>query len=423
MPRPRPRALLALSTALVCALTAAPAAAYADSGHGRGHHHDRDHGFGSVRFATFNASLNRSAQGELVEDLSGPGDEQAQAAAEVIQRARPDVLLVNEFDYDERGRAAELFQRNYLSLPQDGAEPIRYRYRYTAPSNTGVATGLDLNNDGKAVTEPGTPGYGDDAYGFGMFPGQYGMVVYSRYPIDREAARTFQTFRWADMPGNMLPTDPATGEPFYSEEERKVLRLSSKSHWDVPVRIGRGRPVHLLASHPTPPGFDGPEERNVARNHDENRFFADYVSPRRSRYIYDDAGRRGGLHPGAKFVIAGDLNADPEDGDGHPRATRQLLQARRVQGHLTPASEGAPQAAATQGGANAEHIGDPAYDTADFGDVPGPGNLRVDYVLPSRGLPVRETGVFWPAEGRPGAAAAAQASDHRLVWLDVRRFR
>ncbi|GAA1778076.1 endonuclease/exonuclease/phosphatase family protein [Streptomonospora arabica] len=417
MPRTRPT-LLALSAALACTLAAAPAA-QADRGGGHGDPGSGGRGGGTVRFATFNASLNRAEQGGLVEDLSKPGDKQAQAAAEVVQRTRPDVLLVNEFDYDEHGRAAELFQRNYLARPQNGAAPIRYRYRYTAPVNTGVASGFDLNNDGRTVTEPGAPGYGDDAYGFGAFPGQYGMVVYSRYPIDRGAVRTFRTFRWADMPGALLPTDPETGEDYYSEQEREKLRLSSKSHWDVPVRPGRGRPVHLLASHPTPPSFDGPEKRNVARNHDENRFFADYVAPSRSGYIYDDEGRRGGLHPGARFVIAGDLNADPEDGDGHPRATLQLLESSRVDGRVRPTSEGAPQAAEEQGGANAQHTGDPALDTADFGE-PQPGNLRVDYVLPSRGLPVVDTRVFWPAAGRPGAEAAAKASDHHLVWLDVR---
>lgn len=417
MPPTRPRTLLALSAALVAATLAAAPAAQADSGgrHGGPGHSGRD----TVRFATFNASLNRAEQGALAEDLSDTGDGQAAAAAEVIQRTRPDVLLVNEFDYDDQGRAAELFQRNYLSRPQNGADPIRYRYRYSAPSNTGLASGFDLNNDGRTVTEPGEPGYGDDAFGFGAFPGQYGMVVYSRYPVDRDAVRTFQTFRWVDMPGALLPTDPETGEDFYSEAEQKALRLSSKSHWDVPIRLGAGRPVHLLAAHPTPPGFDGPEQRNVARNHDENRFFADYVSPGDSGYIYDDEGRRGGLRPGSRFVIAGDLNADPDDGDGHPRATLQLMEAHRVNGGVRPTSEGAPQAAAEQGGANDEHTGDPALDTADFGE-PAPGNLRVDYVLPSRGLPVAHTRVFWPAEGRPGAEAAARASDHRLVWLDAR---
>jgi len=39
-----------------------------------------------VRFAQFNASLNRSAEGELVRDLSTPNDQQARNVAETIQR-------------------------------------------------------------------------------------------------------------------------------------------------------------------------------------------------------------------------------------------------------------------------------------------------------------------------------------------------
>ena len=94
-----------------------------------------------------------------------------------------------------------------------------------------------------------------------------------------------------------------------------MFRLSSKSHWDVPVEVG-GRTVHVLASHPTPPTFDGAEDRNGRRNHDEIRFWADYVRPGAgSGYIYDDAGGTGGLKPGSSFVILGDQNADPLDGD------------------------------------------------------------------------------------------------------------
>ncbi|RNL86645.1 endonuclease/exonuclease/phosphatase family protein [Halostreptopolyspora alba] len=372
------------------------------------------------RFATFNAALYRSAEGELAEDLASPDDEQARAVAEVIQRQRPDVLLVNEFDHDGEGRAVELFQRNYLSVGQNGAAPIEYPHTYTAESNTGVASGADLDNDGVAVTEPGEPGYAGDAFGFGEYPGQYGMVVFSRYPVDTDAARAFRTFRWADMPGARLPTDPETGESFYSEEALEVLRLSSKSHWDLPVRLGRGRAVHFLVSHPTPPSFDGPERRNVARNHDEIRFWADYVTPGEGGYIYDDEGARGGLRPGAPFVIAGDLNTDPEDGDGDPEAIARLLDSPRVNGALRPTSEGGTRAAREQEGANGDHSGDPALDTADFADDPGPGNLRVDYVLPSRGLPVRDTGVFWPAAGDPGSEVVETASDHRMVWVDLR---
>ncbi|WP_026402320.1 endonuclease/exonuclease/phosphatase family protein [Actinomadura rifamycini] len=378
-----------------------------------------------VRFATFNASLNRAAEGELVADLSGRTDEQARTVAEIIQRARPDVLLVNEFDYDRRGEAARLFQDNYLSVGQGGADPIRYRYRYTAPSNTGVPSGLDLNNDGEAVTEPGSDPYGQDAYGYGVFPGQYGMVVYSRYPIDRRQVRTFQKFLWKDMPGAALPDDTTTHTPsdWYSDEELAKVRLSSKSHWDVPVRVGR-RTVHFLVSHPTPPSFDGAEDRNGRRNHDEIRFWADYVRPWRGRYIYDDRGRRGGLPPGARFVIAGDQNADPNDGDSFNGAIRQLLRNPRVDASSVPSSRGAAEAAEVQGGANRGHEGDPRHDTADFADT-SPGNLRVDYVLPSRGTRTVRSGVFWPVSSdllsRLTGTYPFPSSDHRLVWLDVRR--
>ncbi|PXY19692.1 endonuclease/exonuclease/phosphatase family protein [Prauserella muralis] len=363
-----------------------------------------------VRFATFNASLNRAAEGALLADLSTPGDAQAREVAEVIQRVRPDVLLVNEFDYVPHNAAADAFRDNYLEIGQNGARPIDYPYAFTAPVNTGVPTGFDLDRNG-------TVGGGNDAHGFGGFEGQYGMLVLSKYPIDTARVRTFQRFLWKDLPGALLPDDPATPEPadWYAPEVLDVLRLSSKSHWDVPVRV-HGRTVHLLAAHPTPPTFDGAEDRNGTRNHDEIRFWADYVTPGQGRYLYDDQGRRGGLRAGERFVVAGDYNADPVDGDSVAGAAGQLLRAPRV--HDTrPASQGGAVAAEEQGGANTGHEGSPWLDTADFNDQ-APGNLRVDYVLPSRGLVAVGDGVFWPVPGSP-LARLNDASDHHLVRVDV----
>lgn len=370
-----------------------------------------------VRFATFNASLNRFSEGELVADLSTRDDEQAQAVAEIIQRARPDVLLINEFDYDEAHRAVDLFRDNYLEVGQGGAEPIDYPYSFVAPSNTGVPSGYDLNNDG-------TVGGPEDALGFGFFPGQYGMVVYSQYPIDHEAVRTFRTFLWKDMPGALLPDDPTTPEPadWYSEEELAILPLSSKSHWDVPIEVG-DKDVHFLVSHPTPPVFDGAEDRNGRRNHDEIRFWADYVSaPRTSSYIYDDEGRRGGLKPGERFVIAGDQNSDPLDGDSIAGAIQQVLDHPRVNTSVVPSSAGAVEASLLQGGINLEHESPARFDTADFAEPPG--NLRVDYVLPSKSLRIEDAGVFWPTTDDPLSRLTGTypfpSSDHRLVWVDLR---
>jgi hypothetical protein len=371
-----------------------------------------------VRFATFNASLNRNFAGQLVSDLSTPNNAQAKTVAEIIQRTRPDVLLINEFDFVEGGVAAELFQENYLSISQNGAEPIEYGYYFVAPSNTGIPSGFDFNNNGVI----GGP---DDAYGFGFFPGQFGMAVYSQYPINYDDIRTFQFFLWKDMPGARLPDDPNTPAPadWYSPPELDVFRLSSKSHWDVPIQIGN-KVVHFLVSHPTPPVFDGPEDRNGTRNFDEIRFWADYISPgNTSRYIYDDDGQSGGLRPGEMFVIAGDQNSDPLDGDSIPGAIQQLIEHPLINTKVTPSSEGAVQQAALQGGANATHRSDPAFDTADFADT-APGNLRADYVLPRKNLQIVDSAVFWPLNTDPLFPLVGlfpfPSSDHRLVWVDVR---
>ncbi|RZS68212.1 endonuclease/exonuclease/phosphatase family protein [Agromyces ramosus] len=378
-----------------------------------------------LRVATYNLSLNRNAPGQLVADLSTGTNAQAKTVAEIIQHANPDIVLLNEFDFVEGGVAADLFRENYLEVPQGTADAVEYPYAFVAPSNTGIASGFDLNNNGATVTTPLAPGYGDDAFGFGAFPGQFGMAVLSKYPIVEEDVRTFQRFLWKDMPGALLPDDPNTAAPadWYSPAELAVFRLSSKSHWDIPVEVG-GNILHVLASHPTPPTFDSVEDRNGLRNHDEIRFWADYVQPGPgSDYIYDDAGARGGLAPGESFVILGDQNADPLDGDSVAAAIDQLLRHPRITDPL-PTSAGAVEAAALQGGANLLHEGDPKYDTADFNDNPAPGNLRADYVLPSRDLRVTDAAVFWPVAADPLSALTGNfpfpSSDHRLVWVDLR---
>ena len=378
-----------------------------------------------LRVATYNLSLNRNVEGQLVADLSTGTNAQAKTVAEIIQRVNPDIVLLNEFDFVEGGVAADLFRANYLEVSQGGADPVEYPYAFVAPSNTGLASGFDLNNNGAVVTTPGAPGYGDDAFGFGAFEGQFGMAVLSKYPILEDEVRTFQQFLWKDMPGALLPDDPNTAAPadWYSPEELAVFRLSSKSHWDVPVDVN-GNTVHVLASHPTPPTFDGAEDRNGRRNHDEIRFWADYVTPgRTARYIYDDEGTTGGLQPGESFVILGDQNADPLDGDSVAAAIDQLLGHPRIT-DPQPTSEGAVEASVLQGGANLTHRGDPAFDTADFNDNPAPGNLRADYVLPSKDLRVLGAGVFWPVLDDPLSDLTGTfpfpSSDHRLVWVDLR---
>lgn len=367
-----------------------------------------------LRFATLNTSLYDEEHGGLIARLDH-GDDDARKIAAIIQRQRPDVLLLNEFDYDAAGLAADLFQRRYLEVGQSGEQPIHYPYRYLAEVNTGVPSGLDLDGDGKVGGEGRF--HGNDAWGYGLHPGQYGMLVLSRHPIDTDDVRSFRLLRWSAMPDALRPGHPTRRGHYHRDDVWQQLRLSSKSHWDVPVRTPLGL-LHFLVSHPTPPVFDGPEDRNGARNADELRLWREYLDndPADHAWLCDDDGRCGGLAAGERFVIAGDLNNDPNDGDGRHDAIRALIDHPRMLRHAAPRSEGAAVAARTAGGANAAHVGDPAEDTGDFG--PRVGNLRLDYVLPSVGLRWRDGGVFWPAPGREDAAIA-HASDHHAVWVDL----
>jgi len=394
----------------------------------------------SVRFATFNVSLYETAEGKLAKRLSDKGDPQASALAEIIQRVRPDVLLLNEVDYEQNGEAIKLFQANYLTVGQNAslsaegpAKPMEFPYVYQAPSNTGQSSGHDLNRSGSVVAKIGSSEYGGDCWGYGEYPGKFAMVLLSRYPIDTAAVRTFQNFRWKDMPAARLPDDPLTEAPddWYSTEVLAEFPLSSKSHWDVPIEI-LGRTIHVLASHPTPPTFDGPEDRNGRRNHDEIRFWADYITPSGGGYIYDDHGGRGGLAAGEHFVIMGDLNGDSNDGQGK-EGIAKLLASPHVSTKPEPASDGGAEQASLQGGVNDDHQGDPSLDTLDASDhdhsyqkgpnQKGPGNLRVDYVIPASKIKTLASGVFWPKnDDRLFSLVGTHpfpSSDHRLVWIDI----
>jgi 3-phytase len=369
----------------------------------------------TVRIATFNVSMYREEQGQLITELATGSSDQVGAVAQIIQEVNPDILLLNEFDYDAEGQALKLFQENFLAA-EDGVAP--YAYSYVVPSNTGISSGVDLDKNDEVVSAPGSREYGGDAFGYGTFEGQYAFAILSRYPIDEENIRSFQNFLWKDMPDNLMPTD------WYSAEAQEVLRLSSKNHVDVPVQID-GLTLHVIAAHPTPPTFDGPEDRNGRRNHDEIRLLADYIDPSKGAYLTDDAGNAAGLEVGDAFVIMGDLNADPNDGDSYNSAIRQLTENDLV-ADTQPMSFGGEAAAREQEGANAKHQTNPAMDTSDFRDKGrfAAGNLRLDYVLPSANLEVVDSAVYWPAKGEKGYDLVGNgypvvSSDHRLVWIDI----
>jgi Endonuclease/Exonuclease/phosphatase family len=384
----------------------------------------------AIRVATFNVSLNRTGPTRLTQDLQ-QGDDQIKMVAAIIRAVKPDILLLNEIDYSTAADNAGLFEQKYLA---DTAPDLllgaawSMPHRFTAPVNTGEPSSLDLNKNGR-IDDP------EDAWGFGRFPGQYGMAVLSRFEIDQQATRTFQHLLWSKLEGAIRPVDPDSGQPYYDEATWQKLRLPSKSLWDVVIKLPNSpnqasssiQYLHLLACHPTPPAFDGPEDRNGCRNQDEIRLLLDYINPSDSdaEYWIDDQGRKGKQNANQSFVIAGDLNSDPVDGGNRSQVINQLLANPRVQASPVPASEGGVRAAEEQAQKNLQHRGKPDFDTADFNDQVV-GNLRVDYVLPSSQLTVKGGGVVWPSSQQQAVQSDLvklinAASDHHLVWIDVAR--
>ncbi|SEL75119.1 Endonuclease/Exonuclease/phosphatase family protein [Colwellia chukchiensis] len=363
----------------------------------------------TVRVATFNVSMealnylpaNTKPSGHELAQALRSNHQQIKNIAEIIQRVNPDIILLNEFDgNDNQHQALKQFLQHYLAKSQNGQAAINYPYFYQGPVNTGVATGYSLKQENTTGTLP------NDAYGYGHFSGHFAMTLLSKHPINHDKVRTFQHFKWRDMPNALKPIDPENQKPWYTEHAWQNFRLSSKSHWDIPITIN-GDTLHILASHPTPPVFDGPEDRNGKRNFDEIRFWIDYLTPSKSAYIYDDNRQFGGLSQDQAFIILGDLNADAVDGDAIKAGIQGLLNHPRV---LDPKPLSIAGKMQRPDNPNAQ------YHTAYWG-------LRADYVLPAKKqLNVLNSGIFWPTSNEESYKLIkdrAASSDHRLVWVDV----
>ncbi|MBY5933770.1 endonuclease/exonuclease/phosphatase family protein [Tateyamaria omphalii] len=319
----------------------------------------------TIRIATYNTELQRDGPGLFLRDLARGGDDQIDAVLAVIAHAGADLLALQSIDYDLTGEALRLF-----------AEAAGYPHQFALRPNTGLPTGLDMDGDGRL----GGP---RDAQGYGRFSGQGGMAILSRFPIIEDQVQDLSDLLWTALPGALLPE--VEGAPFPSPDAQAAQRLSTTGHWIVPVDTPDG-PFHLMTFHASPPVFDGPEDRNGKRNHDEIRLW---------QHVLDETV---GTAPPGPFVLAGDANLDPEDGSGLKSAIRNLLADPRL-ADLSPRG----------------HAG---TDTVDWTD-PVPGDLRVSYVLPSTHWRVVDSGVLWPSPDDPLAKTVETASRHRLVWADL----
>ena len=329
----------------------------------------------TLRLATYNVDLSDRGPGLVLQSLQKGGNDQQKAVVASIAALNADVLLLTGIDYDAGGATLAALAD---ALALAGAP---YPHHAALRPNSGVMTPFDLNKNGR-FGEP------RDAMAYGRYAGEGGMAVLSRHPIDLANIRDFSAFLWADLPRSAMPdTDPAV---------RAMQRLSSGGHYEVPIVLPTGTALRLLAFYATPPAFDGDDERNVWRNHDEAAFWLHLL-----------AGALPFAPPVPPFAIIGQASLDPMDGGGRPAALRTLLASPALQD---------PSPRAAHGRTDTSHLGDAALDTALYN---GLGGLRVEYILPSRDLAVVGAGVVWPPGGDPNAQTLATASRHRPVWVDI----
>lgn len=294
----------------------------------------------------------------------------------------PDILVVQGIDHDMELRALSALRARLAEAGQV------YPHIFARRPNTGLPTGQDMDGDGR-LGEP------EDAQGYGEFSGQGGMAILSRWPLDGAAAQDFSDVLWRDLPAALLPR--IDGRPFPSPQAQEIWRLASVAQWVVPVQHPAGR-FDLLVFHAGPPVFDGPEDANGRRNHDQLMFWQHYLDGRFGR------------PPERPFVLIGAANQDPVDGDARHAAIRALLDDPRLQ-DSRPMRPGTPAQSPGQ-------RGDPRLDTVNW-PAPGPGALRVSYILPSRDWRIVASGVHWPEGDGPAAQVVAQASRHRMIWADL----
>ncbi|MEM1342381.1 MAG: endonuclease/exonuclease/phosphatase family protein, partial [Pseudomonadota bacterium] len=293
-----------------------------------------------LRLAVYHTDLERDGPGLLLRDILRGDDPQIDAVIDEIATARADILLLLDFDYDAEHRALNALADRLAALGHD------YPHQVSLRPNTGLATGLDIDGDGR-LAEP------EDSHGHGLFAGQGGMALLSRFPVDEPAILDFTDLLWRDGPG-------ARPQDVLPREAADTLRLFGVGAWRVPVMLPSGTRLDLLALHASAPVFDGPEDRNGQRNADQMRFVMAELSRDTSHHL----------------AVIGTLNIDPEQGEGRRGVLSDLLNHPELQDPRPERPGGGTQ-------------------TVDWPE-PRPGDLRVDYILPSANLTVLGSGVQWP---------------------------
>jgi hypothetical protein len=404
------RFFTALSIVALCACTSVPPDDDTEKGSGASGAAGGSGGGGgggasdplAIRVGHFNIKEFSTAK------LLDGSDQQASAAAEVIARHAADIVCINEIQYDMVNTPSQGMPGAPFAQPGgfDGGAENATRL---ADRVRGFDAAVDYTD--RLITRGNSGFYwnGDDLgqswyilRGWGEFAGRFNTAVLSRYPILRDQVRVITDVPWESLPENtiaQMERDLGFGVPPGFPIFEKSLNI-------VPVDLGEHGILYLVLLHTVSPAFD---PINPYRNYDELRalrMFLDAELP--------------GVEPlpeGARFMVIGDLNADPDDGDGLPGAIQQVLEHPSVvawfpEGHGTKGDNGQYNTYLSGCGNDDGVVVNP---TQKF-------QMQLDYILPSQNIGEPSAGaIFWPdfmAE-QDDFALRCYASDHSYMFADV----
>lgn len=239
--------------------------------------------------------------------------EQLQAASNIVQMLNPDILSINEMQYDY----PSVPNADYTSEGKNAeylAQILGMEFTSTAffPANTGRFSKAKAGEYVLKATAEDRAKYAD-LVNFGMFPGQYSMAGIFKYPV--KSVKNFSNLPWkifnkkidlskyADANGNALPED---------------MTLFDKNFVDVTLDIN-GKDVHVILYHTVPAfGFGNSKTPNFERNRDQIKFLSWYLRGRWKKF---------GIKPirGKTFIAMGDWNVDPESDNPGAKPLNKLL--------------------------------------------------------------------------------------------------
>lgn len=285
---------------------------------------------------------------------------QLKAATNIVKSLSPDILSINEMQYDLPNIPNKKYQTEGQN-PEFLAKIFGIDFKSTAfyPANTGTNS---KPKNGEYILHPTAEdrAHYADLVNFGLFPGQYSMAGIFKYPIKRiknysqlpwkSFNRNLDLSKYTDGNGNPLP---------------KNMSLFDKNFIDVTLDVD-GKNVHVILFHTVPAfGFGNKKTPNFERNKDQIKFLSWYLTAEKTEY---------GITPikDKTFIAMGDWNVDPASKNPGALPLKKLLD------QFTPFIK---ERVITYRGQNFK---------------PNGWTAQLDYILFSKDIKIKNAGVYDP---------------------------